>query len=180
MNAEDAASFCARMRDRLVGSLVLLVGDRGVAEELAQEALARAVERWRRVGRMASPEAWTYRTAYNLAHSWFRRGRIERGAHARLAAPDTALPDTATAIAVRAAVAALPPRQRAVIVARYYLRLDVAETARALGCSPGTVKAHTAKAMEHLRASGLLDEETQAEPTLEAQPESTSGRGEDR
>ena len=68
-----------------------------------------------------------------------------------------ALPDTTDAIAVRDAVRALPTRQREVIVARFYLRLDVAETASVLGCREGTVKAHTFKALANLRAAGLLD-----------------------
>jgi RNA polymerase sigma factor (sigma-70 family) len=158
----DASEFCAEIAPRLVGSLVLFCGDHGIAEECAQEALARAIERWDRVSVMTSPEAWTYRTALNLAQSSFRRAAFERRARHRLVslAP---LPDTAEAIAVRAAVQELPPRQRAVIVARFYLGLDVNETARVLGCRSGTVKAHTAKAIARLRTFGLLDvEETLA------------------
>ena len=70
-----------------------------------------------------------------------------------------AMPDVTDAIAVRDAVLALPARQRAVIVSRFYLGLDVAETARVLGCRPGTVKAHTFKALGNLRAAGLVDAE---------------------
>ena len=68
-------------------------------------------------------------------------------------------PDAAEAIAVREAVLALPPRQRAVIVSRFYLGLDVAESARVLRCRPGTVKAHTFKALANLRHAGLIDTE---------------------
>ncbi len=150
--------FFARVGPRLVGSLTLYCGDRRLAEEYAQEALTRAFERWARVGAMASPEAWTYRTAFNVARSAFRRAAVERRARSRLI-DRSPLPDTADAIAVRDAVRALPERQRAVIVARFYLGLDVAETARVLDCRAGTVKAHTFKALANLRAAGLVDAE---------------------
>jgi RNA polymerase sigma-70 factor (ECF subfamily) len=140
--------------------LVLYCGDRGVAEELAQEALARAVERWGRVATMHSPDAWVYRVAFNLARSGFRRRAAERRATARLAGIAPAPPDdTASAVAVRAAVHALPPRQRAVVIARFYGGLSVPETAEALGCAEGTVKATTHQAIKNLRAAGLVDVE---------------------
>ena len=107
---------------------------------------------------MASPEAWVYRTAFNLARSSFRRVAAERRANSRLRAP-LPLPDAAEAIAVRDAVRALPARQRAVVISRFFLGLDVEETARVLGCRAGTVKAHTFKALGNLRAVGLIDAE---------------------
>jgi RNA polymerase sigma factor (sigma-70 family) len=153
-------TFCRALGPRLVGSLVLYCGDRTGAEELAQEALARAFERWDRVGVMASPEAWTYRVAFNLARSTFRRQAVEwRAERALRSDPGHAPvdPDADTAVAVRAAVAALAPRQRAAIVARYYAGLNVAETAQALHCAEGTVKALTHQAIANLRAAGLVD-----------------------
>jgi DNA-directed RNA polymerase specialized sigma24 family protein len=59
---------------------------------------------------------------------------------------------------VRSAVSALPDRQRAVIVARFYLGYDVAGTAALLDCAPGTVKAATHQALANLRTSGLVDD----------------------
>jgi RNA polymerase sigma-70 factor (ECF subfamily) len=155
----DCDAFCRALGPRLVGSLVLYCGDRAVAEELAQEALARAFERWERVATMASPEAWTYRVAFNLARSGLRRQGAERRAHRRLRGDASVAvePPDATAVAVREAVAALPPRQRAVIIARFYGGLSVSEAASALGCAEGTIKAHTAQAIANLRASGLAD-----------------------
>jgi RNA polymerase sigma-70 factor (ECF subfamily) len=157
----EPAAFCRAIRDRLVGSLTLYCGDRAVAEELAQEALVRAWERWDRVGAMASPEAWTYRTAFNLASSWGRRRSAERRANRRSVPLDdlAASPDSATVEAVRAAVAALPPRQRAAVVCRFYLAMTVAETAETLGCAEGTVKSATHQALAALKASGLVDDE---------------------
>jgi RNA polymerase sigma factor (sigma-70 family) len=156
----EAAEFCAAVAPRLVGSLTLFCGDRGLGEELAQEALARAVERWNRVGRMDAPEAWVYRTPFNLARSHAKRRAAERRAHLLLATtPVAALPDAATAIALRDAVRALPTRQREAVIARYYGGLSVAEAAAALGCAPGTVKALVHKGVTTLRASRLMDEQ---------------------
>ena len=151
----DAAVLFSRIRPGLVGALALYCGDRGVAEDLAQEALARAWGRWRHVSTLDAPERWVYRTAFNLARSRFRRLAVERRVHRLATGGRAALPDTATAVAVRAAVSALPPRQRAAIVARYFLDLDVAASADLLGCQPGTVKALTHQAIASLRRAGL-------------------------
>src|SRR5581483_8077717 len=110
MAPADCETFCRALGPRLVGSLLLFTGDRALAEELAQEALARAFQHWDRVGTMAAPEAWAYRVAFNLARSSFRRRAVERRAQrgALGAGPvgfDAA--DPAVAVAVRAAVAAL-------------------------------------------------------------------------
>ncbi len=156
--SSDATSLCLRLRPRLVGALTLYCGDPGVAEDIAQEALARAWGRWRHVSTLDHPDGWVYRTAFNLARSRFRRLAVERRVQ-RLAPVASALPDTTTAVAVRAAVLALPPRQRAAIVARYYLDLDVAASAELLGCQPGTVKALTHQAVGALRRAGLVDPE---------------------
>ena len=158
----DLVAFCGDVQGRLTGSLTLYLGDRLAAEELAQETLVRVVERWSTVSTMDAAEAWTYRVAFNLARSRFRRRAAERRAQARWAergaAPASELPDVASALAVRAAVLALPERQRAVLVARFYADLSVAQTAAALGIAPGTVKAHTHRAVQALRARGLIAE----------------------
>lgn len=151
--------LCDEIRSRLVGALTLATGDRGVGEELAQEALVRAWMRWSEVGRLDSPEAWTFRVGFNLAGSWRRRRAAERRATRRLGPPAIHHHDTdgAEVQAVRLAVAALPDRQRAVVVARFYLGYDVAGTADLLGCAQGTVKAATSHALANLRRSGLVD-----------------------
>lgn len=153
----DVEAFCARLRPRLVGALRLQLGDVGVAEELAQEALARVWDRWPTVQRADSPEAWAYRVAFNLARSHFRRRAAERRANARLGpgtreGADPADADVESLMLVRAAVAALPPRQRTAIALRYYADLAVGPTAVAMGCAPGTVKALTAQGVAGLRA----------------------------
>jgi RNA polymerase sigma-70 factor (sigma-E family) len=159
MTTDDAfAGFCALVRPSLVGALALHCGDRGVAEELAQEALARTWERWTKVRRMPNPSAWTYRVAFNLATSWFRRRAAETRARQRDQPVAQTLPDHAQAVAVRAAIAALPPRRRTAMVLRYYLDLSVADTAEVMSCSPGTVKALCAQATAVLRTHPLLTE----------------------
>lgn len=171
MEILDPSAFCDRVSGRLVGSLTLYCGDRHVAEELAQEALARAWERWATVSLMDSPEAWTFRTALNLANSRFRRRLVERRVLAALGSSRGRAhePDDTTVLAVRAAVQALPPRQRAVVVARWFLGYSVEETAALLDCAPGTVKSTTHKALARLRAGGLLDTD-ETEEELQCQP----------
>ncbi|MEM7142963.1 MAG: SigE family RNA polymerase sigma factor [Actinomycetota bacterium] len=156
----EAADFVTALRPRLVGSLTLYCGDRATAEDLAQEALIRTWQRWKKVRMMHSPEAWTFRTAFNLANSWGRRKQAERRAMRRLesgAVPPPS-PEPADAIAVRQAVGSLPARQRAAIVCRYYSGLSVEQTAEAIDAAPGTVKALTSQGIDSLRGRGLTEE----------------------
>jgi len=157
----EADNFVTRIRPRLVGSLTLYCGNRATAEDLAQEALIRTWMRWKKVREMNSPEAWTFRTAFNLANSWGRRRQAERRAVRRLeqSGGDFAPPDPTDVLAVRSAVGALPPRQRAAIVCRYFGGMNVADTATALNTKPGTVKALTSQGIDSLRRAGLIDEE---------------------
>lgn len=164
MTHKSPGAFCAEVRGPLVGALTVWCGDRWLAEELAQEALARAFQRWSVI---EQPIPWTYAVAFNLGRSTFRRRAAERRARdrSRQMAVDTAAePDTATAVAVRAAVAALAPRQREVVACRFYAQMDVAETARVMRCAQGTVKALTSQAIGALRRAGL-DVDDPAPPT---------------
>jgi RNA polymerase sigma-70 factor (sigma-E family) len=147
-------AFVRTEHPRLVGALALYCGDLDVAEEIAQEALARACRDWSTVSTLRSPGAWTHRVAVNLATSHFRRRAAERRARARHGPSDDGVgreADAADVLAVRTAVAALPRRQRAAVVLRYYADLPVSEVAEALGCAEGTVKSLTAKAVAALR-----------------------------
>jgi RNA polymerase sigma factor (sigma-70 family) len=165
----EAAEFCTELRPRLVGSLVLFCGDRSLGEELAQEAIVRALERWDRVRYLACPEAWVFRVGFNLARSSRQRRIAEQRATQRLAARGeghTPLPDTPTAVTVRSAVEGLPPRQRAVIIARFYAGMDIKTTAATLGCAEGTVKALSHKAMLRLRRCGLIDDDPEVIPDV--------------
>lgn len=158
MTVAGAEEFCVAVRTRLVGALALACGDRAVAEELAQDTLLRVWERWSQVSQMESPEGWTFRTGLNLASSWRRRRMAERRANRRSSAsPEaTVTPGDVDTKAVRAAVSGLPERQRAVVIARFYLGYDVAETAAVLGCAVGTVKAATHQALANLRKDPAL------------------------
>ena len=152
-------AFCADVRGPLVGTLELYVGQRATAEELAQEALVRAWQRW---DQLEHPRAWTYRCAFNLARSGFRRRQAERRANARASAMSPRVvvdPDAADAVAVRRAVSSLSERQRQVVLARFYAQLTVAETADVMSCAEGTVKSLTSQAIGALRRSGLAVDE---------------------
>ena len=153
--------FCRRMHPKLVGALRLYLGEREVAEELAQDALVRVIERWPRVSAMEQPEAWTYRVAFNLARSGLRRRLAERRAHDRNGRPseESRPHEVADDVAVRDAVAALPPRQREAVLLRYFGDLPLAAVADAMGCRTGTVKAHLHQAVAALRGSGLADDD---------------------
>jgi RNA polymerase sigma factor (sigma-70 family) len=155
----EAARVCRDLYPRLVGALGLLCGDGGVAEDLAQEALARLWERWPTTRRPEHPMAWCYQVGANLARSAARRRTIEQRVLRRVE-DDSPTADTAESVTavlvVRAAVLQLPIRQRQVIVARHYLGLTVRETALAMRCAPGTVTALTHQAMASLRRSKLL------------------------
>lgn len=152
----DLAEVCRTEHVRLVGLLALYVGDRAVAEDLAQDTLVRLHQHWPRVRTMDSPHAWISTVALNLARSWWRRRFAERRANRRVGVDGdlrerAAEPEPAVVLAVRSAVAALPPRQRAALVLRYYAQLSVQETADALGCATGTVKSLTHSAINALR-----------------------------
>ncbi|MCA1782120.1 MAG: RNA polymerase sigma factor [Dermatophilaceae bacterium] len=145
------------MWPRLVAALAHYCGDVHVAEELVQEALVRACQRWPHVSQLSSPEGWTYRVAVNLANSRLRRQRAERRAYARhgptepLASP-VAVEDQR---AVDAALRSLTDRQREVVILRFLLDLSVEQTAQLLGRRPGAVRALTHRAITRLRS--LID-----------------------
>jgi RNA polymerase sigma factor (sigma-70 family) len=168
MGPDGPEALVEAVRDRLVGALTLTTGRRAVAEELAQDALVRAWQRWPQVREVDDPEAWVFRVGFNLAASWGRRQSAERRANRRSrdgsATAEVHLDaDAAEIVALRAAVAALPDRQRAVVVARYYLGYDVAGTAALLGIAAGTVKATTSHALTNLRTSGVVEDRAVAD-----------------
>jgi len=152
----DVDSFCRTMWPRLVGALNLSFGRLDLAEELAQEVLSRVVEQWDRVSTLEDPEAYTFRMGFNLGKSWWRRRAAEGRANDRHGSrPEGRDGELAPLLAVRQAVAQLSPRQREVVVYRYFLGCSVAETSAAMQCAEGTVKALTAQAIASLRAQGL-------------------------
>lgn len=163
---EDLALFCQREYPGLVGALSFYCGDRYVAEEIAQEALARGCRDWRRLRAMEHPGAWVRRVAFNLAKSRRRRSFAERRATERVAGRSRVahqVPDEASAVSVRQAVAALPHRQKAVLILHYFEDLTFAEVATVLEWPEGTVKSLAHRAIERLRRdSGLLNDKEAA------------------
>jgi RNA polymerase sigma-70 factor (ECF subfamily) len=149
----ECEDFLRALHPRLVGGLTLHCGDAALAEELAQETLARVWTRWAEVRSHPAPQGWAWRVALNLSSSWFRRRAAERRATAKIGPPplEAPAPDAADRLAVRAAVASLPARQRAVLVLRYFDDLSVADAAAALDCAEGTVKSLTHHAITALR-----------------------------
>lgn len=163
MDQQELTAWCQREHPRLVGMLALHTGDVPVAEELAQEALVQLFQSLA-AGRVPDqPGAWLRRVALNLAASWFRRRAAERRARRRVAGgvQEHRDVDTAEVLAVRAAVASLPIRQRTVVVLRFYEQWSVAETAELMGVAPGTVKSLTSHAVTALRATGLAHAEVE-------------------
>lgn len=122
---------------RLVTSLTLATGDSDLAREATDEAFARALERWHRVGTMQSPTGWAYRVALNVARR--RRRRPRRG---HLPTPHEATTNLQPVDhELWAAVAKLPPRQRTAVALRYVADLPERAIADAMRVSAGTVAA---------------------------------------
>jgi RNA polymerase sigma-70 factor (ECF subfamily) len=161
VDEERIREFVGGEYRQVVATVELVCGSLATAEDAVQEALARAWERESRGEDIRSLAAWVTTVALNLARSQMRRWRCERRARERLLPLQRVVPDAPAAggdaHAVREALRALPPRQREVTALRYYLGLDVAETADRLGISPGTVKSLLFRARESL-ADALADE----------------------
>ncbi|WAZ21610.1 SigE family RNA polymerase sigma factor [Streptomyces cinnabarinus] len=153
---EDRFQEFVRARwSHLVRTAYLLTGDAHHAEDLTQTALAKAYRSWRRVARSDNPEAYVRRMLVSCNSDRFRKRRVREALTA--APPERAGRDEAYAwadarSALLPALAELPPRQRAVVVLRYWEDLSEAEVADTLGCSPGTVKSQASKGLAKLRA----------------------------
>jgi RNA polymerase sigma-70 factor (sigma-E family) len=160
---DEFAAFVAARYRALVRTGLLLAGDTGHAEDLAQSALIKTYLAWGRLRDPANAEAYARRTLLRLAIRAKQRrwtGEIAAGhgpSHgAGAAAPSWSGPDD-LALDVRRALAALPPGQRAVLVLRYLDDLSEAETAELLRLPIGTVKSRAARGLASLREAGLLD-----------------------
>lgn len=141
-------------RHRLVRTAYVLTGDHARAEDLVQTALVRTYRAWNRIERRDVPELYARRIVINLHASWWRRVS-HRSERTTASIPDVAEPDGTEAVDRRdqvwRAVLTLPPRMRAIIVLRFLEDLKETETAEVLGCSLGTVKSQTSRALAKLR-----------------------------
>lgn len=139
---------------RLVGQLFLVTGDLHEAEEVVQEAFTRAAGRWHRLREYDQPELWVRRVAINLATDGRRRVRRRLAVLAQLDAEAASVvpPISVDGLAVAAALATLPRRQRQVVVMHYLLDVPVGEVASQLSVPVGTVKSRLARARSALAA----------------------------
>lgn len=135
-----------------------LTGDRGGAEDLVQAALERVWTHWDGVRDKARVGAYGRRVIVSMFLT--SRRRLWWGERVTAVAPDVAVDDETDAIVTRrtvvAALSTLPARQRAVVVLRYLDDRSESQTAEALGCSSGTVKSQTARALATLRTNPHL------------------------
>jgi RNA polymerase sigma-70 factor (sigma-E family) len=158
---EEFEKFVGSCAADLLRTGYLVVWDLAAAEDLVQECLFRVARRWHKVRTMEHPTAYARRILINLAlDSAARRSRqrSELAHHDRSALQDRLDIGAArqmglieSRMELAHAVAALPPRQRAALVLRYFEDLSETETAEALGCSVGTVKSTTSRALERVR-----------------------------
>ena len=161
----------AECSDPLLRTAYLIAWDLPEAEDLVQECLLTVARRWPRVRRMEHPRAYARRVLVNLALD-DRRHRARR--RQELAAMGTAVEPGAdedrriAGVEIRRdlvdALATLPPRQRAVLVLRYFEDLPEAQVATVLGCSVGTVKSTASRGLARLQTS------LEPEPTKERTP----------
>jgi RNA polymerase sigma-70 factor (sigma-E family) len=155
MPAETDAEFAEYVGARLPSLrrlALLLCHDWHHADDLVQASITKLYVHWHRARKAASVDAYV-RTIIVREFIHDRRSAWARRVVLGSLLPDqpAAFRDADAAIDLRAAIAALPTRQRAVLVLRYYCDLDVEHSAEALGCSPGTVKSQTARALASLR-----------------------------
>lgn len=156
-DARDAefTDFVASRSKVLFRTAYLLTGDHGLAEDLLQTALIKTYVSWGRLRAVENAEAYARRTLVTTMTSWGRRKgwRAERPTDR---VPEQSAPSDVEAVAERESVwreiQALPARQRAVVVLRFYEDLTEKQAAAAMGCSVGNVKSQTHAALKRLRA----------------------------
>jgi RNA polymerase sigma-70 factor (sigma-E family) len=167
MPAESDAEFAEYVGGRLPSLrrlALLLCHDWHRADDLVQASITKLYVHWHRARMAASVDAYV-RTIivreflHERRSAWARRVMLG-------SLPDQPVAglDADAAIDLRAAMAALPARQRAVLVLRYYCDLDVEHSAEILGCSPGTVKSQTARALANLRRQLEASASTEPRP----------------
>ena len=165
---EDFRTYVTGRSPALLRTAYVLTGSRTDAEDLLQTVLAKTYLAWDRIREREAVDAYVRRAMVNTQTSWWRRRRVDEYATAH--PPEHPGRDESTDLelhdALWTALAALPKRQRAVVVLRYYEDLSEAETARVLGVSVGTVKSTTSRALAKLRdTTGLRDDPRTALPT---------------
>ncbi|WP_305783250.1 RNA polymerase sigma factor [Symbioplanes lichenis] len=164
MTGTDSAAFDAfygATARRVVLYLYAACGDRAEAQDLAQEAYARAWQHWPRVERYEDPEAWVRTVAWRLLANRWRSLRRRLTALARLGPPPETTAPSPDRVDVIAALQRLPQAQRQVVALHYLLDMPIADIAAGTGVPAGTVKARLSRARTAL--AGML-----GDPDLEA------------
>ncbi len=148
---DEFVTFAAAAFPRLRRTAFLLCGDWHAAEDFAQVTLTRVYASWHRIIRNDGVNAYATKTLLNayLADSKRKRHTEVLAGHVPERAVDR--PDPELRLAVMAALATLPPKARAVVILRYWEDLSVEQAAAVLGCSAGTVKSQSARALDKLR-----------------------------
>jgi RNA polymerase sigma-70 factor (sigma-E family) len=134
----------------------LLVGDQHLADDLVQDAFVKLAGRFADLRDPAAFEAYLRKTVVNLARMHFRRRRVERAYLERARAEpqrSAVMPDVDTFLRIKAALLALPIRQRSAVVLRFYEDLSERQIAEVLRCRPGTVKSLLSRGVAALRES---------------------------
>ena len=157
--ASENSDFEAFVRNASRGlhrSAYLLTGDLHLAEDLVQSALARTHRAWSRIEDPANAEAYTRKVMYHLQVSWWRRNRVPESITEDAVEPrPNGGPGEATGatnrMTIHGALPKLSPKQRQVLIYRYFEDRTEVETAELLGIAVGTVKSQTAKALMKLR-----------------------------
>jgi RNA polymerase sigma-70 factor (sigma-E family) len=159
----DFEQFVTASSDALLRTAYLVAWDPVEAEDLVQECLLAVARRWPRVRRMDHPHAYARRVLINLALDGAQRRTRHRQelvgdeATTLAAAPDESSGRRLHAVGVRCelidALGTLPPRQRAVLVLRYFEDLSEAQVAELLGCSVGTVKSTASRGLTRLQTA---------------------------
>ena len=150
---EEFREFVAARSAALLRTAYLLAGDWATAEDLLQTALTKTYLAWKRLGQIEAVEPYARRVLVNTATSWWRRRW--HGERPTEVLPERAAGDGQDERVERDAlwryVKALPTRQRAVLVLRFYEDMSEAQTAQLLGVSVGTVKSQCSRALATLR-----------------------------
>ena len=159
--ADEAAfvEFAHTARPRLRRTAYLLCGDWDRASDHVQEGLIRVYVAWPRMRRTGGEHAYARRAVLSAFLDSARKQSSKEyaiQADSAVASGEDVAESVTARRALMVALEMLPPRQRACVVLRYFEDLDVAATATALGCSQGTVKSQTSRALDSLRS--IFDE----------------------
>lgn len=154
MSGVDFESWAAARLPALLGAARAMCGDRGTAEDVVQDVLAKVYAQWDRIDALDAPDAYVRRMLVNEVISWRRKwSRFVPHAAPSLPPVGDPTPDFAQLDSLLSEIRRLPARQRVVIGLRYFADLSDDDIAASLGCAPSTVRVHAARALATLRVN---------------------------